>query len=340
MALKTYKGNIDELAISRGGTYETTTFTPPDGPYTHANAVPVDALVVTLPAPDFGAATTAPLLSLAITLPVPGLVGETPAYPPVLALNIGTPLPSYEVDVGAWPPVLSLVIGPVAPVYALAAAIPVLSLAMGLPVPLGAISGYIMPVLPLSIGLAIPMRGHTTSQELLDHAVRLYYFTLTGAPDGVDDVVIPISSFQARDRDGIVYLSVVIPDYDTWAASVIARPNGEMVIEGAYLVHGAEVARGEILRVNLDDIRSDRGGRSKSISLAGYQSASYGAPEYVTLNGISQRSLYDDKIRLRSLPDFFIHPNDYVLLDDTTIQVGSVGWTVTPAEEIMEVVQA
>ncbi len=45
-----------------------------------------------------------------------------------------------------------------------------------------------------------------------DRAVVRYYCTLTGAPDGLSDLTIPISSFQATKRTGeSTYLSVVVP---------------------------------------------------------------------------------------------------------------------------------
>ena len=55
----------------------------------------------------------------------------------------------------------------------------------------------------------------------------LFFFILTGQPNGLDDVQIQIKSFQARHRTGKpTYLSVTIPGTD-YSPQISDRPNGK-----------------------------------------------------------------------------------------------------------------
>jgi len=180
-------------------------------------------------------------------------------------------------------------------------------------------------------GLGDAFEGFNWSAWLranLEKAVPRFYFTLTGAEDGEEDAEIPISSFQGRFRDGEPsYLAVVIPTLD-YADQINARPNGQLVVEMAYLVDGEESVREEVCRVDFEEIRSDEGGRSESVTLSGHRTETW-AGQSVTLTGISYKSVSGGKIRVRCFPDLYLRPGDTVTAGEDEFTAGLVTYAVT-----------
>ena len=156
----------------------------------------------------------------------------------------------------------------------------------------------------------------------IDRAIERYYFTLTGDADGATDIEIPISSFQARKRSGeATYLSVVIPDFAGQAAAVSARSNGEMVIELAYLIDGEESVREEILRADLEDIRTDEGPTNRAITLTGHKTQSFGS-KIVTLENPVYKNVTSGKITYRfAKMDPYLNPGDTCRVGDDEFEV-------------------
>jgi len=171
-----------------------------------------------------------------------------------------------------------------------------------------------------------------------DLAVIRYYFTLTGEPDGTTDIEIPISSFQARKRsDYSTQLTVVIPDYIAWASAVTARTNGSMLIDMAYLVEGVEQLREQIIEVSLDDIRLDRGSRSRAITLTGSKVQNYGS-QVVAIENEGYRYLVDGKLGYRfAVPDPWINPGDTCQVVDDEFVVDWVNYSISHRYRTMEV---
>jgi len=174
--------------------------------------------------------------------------------------------------------------------------------------------------------------------------VILYYFTLTGAADGVADATIPISSFQARHRNGeSTYLSVVIPDYDTYEDIIDARSNGQMIIRMAFSHAGAVYHSEEILRVDLDTngIRKDQGGRSQSITLVGHRTETY-SPQTLTLKNVTYRRTGNaGEISYRcAVPDIFLRPGDTAVYGSDSFTVGSITYSVSSGYTSMDVTEA
>ncbi len=167
-----------------------------------------------------------------------------------------------------------------------------------------------------------------------------YYLTLTGAPDDLSDVVIPISSFQYRLRDDTPsYLQVVIPGFD-YATDIANRANGELIVEMSYLVGGVEQHREQLARVDLEDVQTHEGPRKKSIVLVGHRTETWGA-QIVTLRGITYQSDKNGLIRIRCAePDLFVRPGNTVKAGDETFTAGQVMTAVAAHTQWMEVVEA
>lgn len=151
-------------------------------------------------------------------------------------------------------------------------------------------------------------------------AVIRYFCILTGAADGVEDIDLPLKSFQARRRSGSpTYLSVVIPTVD-YADEIAARPNGSLKIQQAYEQNGIIKQTETIMEVDLEEVRPDEGGTNVSTTLTGYSTSSFSA-KAVSLRGVTYRTMTNGKHRYRlARPYVFLNPGDTVtILDDGVV---------------------
>ena len=127
---------------------------------------------------------------------------------------------------------------------------------------------------------------------LSDKSATRYRCTLTGAANGLEDIVLPISSFTVRFRQGRPnYGEVVIPNALMHIGFVADRPSGEVVIE---VGNGTEYA--EYTRINYGTMGYAEGPRQSSISLSGYKQMAT-SPKTVAISGVSVLALQKDGLR-------------------------------------------
>jgi hypothetical protein len=158
--------------------------------------------------------------------------------------------------------------------------------------------------------------------------------------DSRSDITIPISSFSARVKaDNPSYLSVVIPDLENQAAAINARPNGELVIEMVYEIDGRDAFRWEIVRVDLEEIRTDEGPRSQSITLSGHKTNNY-TPKNIELATANYRNVDEGWLRFRAAIDPLVKPGDTVTIDADTFVAGEVIFNANTSRQIMELVES
>lgn len=164
-----------------------------------------------------------------------------------------------------------------------------------------------------------------------------YILTLS---DGIlEDLIIPISSFQGRFRSGDpTFLSVVVPGNDQYA-DIAARDEGDLILTMQYLVGGVVFHSEEICTVDLEDIRIDEGASSVSVELSGHRTVT-NTPKTTQLSGSSYKAVSDGKIRYRCTPDLYLRPGDTVVVGDDTFTAGVISWTVDPSQQTMEVEEA
>lgn len=170
--------------------------------------------------------------------------------------------------------------------------------------------------------------------------VQQFVCVLTGATDGKGDVKLPISSFQCRYRNGEpTYLSVVVPGV-AQAADISSRSNGELVIYGRLISKGAVVLEAEIVRVDLEDIRLDVGGKNKSITLSGHKTTAWvnqtitiASPTYYRwANG--RRTYRFGRVHMG------LRPNDTLVVGEESMIVGMISYSVSVEGQSMEVTEA
>ena len=170
-------------------------------------------------------------------------------------------------------------------------------------------------------------------------AVARYYCTITGAADGEEDVEVPISSFQARKRNGYsTYLSVVIPGV-AYADAISDRANGEIVIDMAYFIGGVESLREEILRADLEQINIYEGTTSRSITLIGHQEQTFVAKESRLYDPVYKQLVDGEKSFRFSVPDLWLNPGDTARVGDDAFTVDTVVYMVAGSggQNVMEV---
>ena len=165
---------------------------------------------------------------------------------------------------------------------------------------------------------------------------RVYTFTLTGTADGVEDIVIPIKSFQSRLKSGDpTYLSVVIPGID-YASAINLRLNGDLVVRMGYL-SGGEIVLSEIISiVDFENIIIYDGTTNKTITLDGHRTETF-TPKEINLTGSSYRNLTAGKLRYRCTPNLYVRPGDTVNIDDDSFTIKNITYSVSPELETFEV---
>ena len=178
------------------------------------------------------------------------------------------------------------------------------------------------------------------TQWLADNAnfiQRRYELTLTGAADGVANAELPMSSFQCRMRQSEpTYMSVVVPSH-TYAATINARSNGELVVEMVAYVNGTEALREEVCRVDLEGIRIDQGARKSSITLDGHKTKTYGANR-ADLEAVTYQRLDEGKHTYRcAYPNWYLKPGSTAVYDENEITVSQVTINVNATQASMEV---
>ena len=137
---------------------------------------------------------------------------------------------------------------------------------------------------------------------------------LTGSPDGLDDIELPISSFQSRLRDGTpTYLGVQVPNAVLYEPYVSDRPNGELVVSKGIKYVSGEINYSELVRVDLESVADNTGPKNSTMSLSGHSTTSNPGAKTVTISGIQTTALQaDGKRRIRCDVDFFAKPGDTV----------------------------
>lgn len=173
---------------------------------------------------------------------------------------------------------------------------------------------------------------------------RVYLFTLTGAPDGEDDIVIPIKSFQSRlksvtqgapTRRVSTYLSVVIPTTE-YSAAINLRLNGDLIIKMGYKSGSDVLISNIIAQVSFDSISIDEGPTNKSVTLSGYATVTETTKE-IDLENATYTSTDDAKLSYRCSPNIYLRPGDTVNVEDDTFIVDNLIYSVAVNQETFQV---
>ena len=132
---------------------------------------------------------------------------------------------------------------------------------------------------------------------------------LTGAADGLPDLVLRISSWQATIQTGRAnYIQCVAPASLDTVAEIAARRQGEIVIARiARLANGQHVER-EMVRSRYSNLYLNEGPRRRSVVLNGWSPALTEAVGSADLYGVQTISDSDGGLRVRAAIDWSLRP--------------------------------
>ena len=171
-------------------------------------------------------------------------------------------------------------------------------------------------------------------------ATYRYYSKITGGADGLSDYPIPgLKSFQFRMRSGDPsYLSLVFVYTTALLSAISARENGEIVLDMVAVVNGEESLREELIRAPFYSVRYDRGAKSQSLTLVGYQTREYGGARVDLENVTTETMLADGRMQFRcARPDFYLRPGDTAVHGAHEITVGQITSSVAANSQMMDV---
>lgn len=169
---------------------------------------------------------------------------------------------------------------------------------------------------------------------------RSYYAcALTGAPDGLDDVRLPISSWQATVQDGRAdYVQAVVPAAFDRLDAITDRSNGEIVILRGVEMQDGSTREQEMARAPLQSSRLDRSPARATVTLSGYAlETTYGATGERTLTGIRALSITDSSMRASADIDWFLRPGMIARADGYEITVAYINYYVNDGQAYMEI---
>lgn len=220
--------------------------------------------------------------------------------------------------------------------------IPAASFTLESHVPLFGSGPYPVPVAALIAAGINPAYIWTPSVSNRYKMQTIYQCILTGSTDGLDDLVIPISSFQSTLRDGDPsYLACVIPGSVDWIADIQARTNGEIIVKKGVKYHDGTINAEEICRVDYESLQLNRGGRSDSATLSGHKTVSAGTAKIRALSEVSYYGIQADGKRVfRAAPDLFLRVGDQATYNGQMIVVGQIQHMVNATMAMMQVTEA
>lgn len=169
---------------------------------------------------------------------------------------------------------------------------------------------------------------------------EVYRLIITGAADGLADLYIGgISSWQATNQAGerSSYLQAVIPAADQYMTDIDARKNGELVIQKGYRLAGGHVTYSEILRSRFDTLRPDRGRRSLTVTVSGYQSGKPEASGARALTVVRTISTSNGKRRVQCEIDLFLQPGMTVTALNQSFKADFINYYVNDSDKFCEV---
>lgn len=179
-----------------------------------------------------------------------------------------------------------------------------------------------------------------------EHVSVRYFLYLTGRQNNLAPALLPISSFQTTMRQGTpTYLNAVVPalvdvdgnDYYTIAS---ARPDGQLRIVKGFVVNGTLILTEEIVRVLIEDIRTDQGPKSQSMTLTGHSTYTWDG-KYITITHGERRYISGGKLTIKTpVIDPYIRPGDIVTFGTDQFTIDTVTIQASVGSQYLEVTQA
>lgn len=173
---------------------------------------------------------------------------------------------------------------------------------------------------------------------------RTYICTITGAENGLDDLIIPVSTINIdhnfNNKPTInSSIMVVCPNGVVFSDGIIVRKDGNIIITATEIFSNGDSESAYSPPYPVTGIQSYRGSRNFSVSIFGGFSATRSSVNSVSLTGFSFKSVdKDGGFRVRVELDKDVLPGDIVTLpDNTTFNAGNIAQVINPTLLYMEV---
>ena len=154
----------------------------------------------------------------------------------------------------------------------------------------------------------------------------------------LDDLELPISSFQTRLTSTTTYLAIVIKGVDAWIDEIIARNGGALSIYRIYDYLDGSSASFFIASALFDTLQTSQGARSGTTgTLSGSENMAIVTPITLQLTGAVTRSYDSGGIRYRCKIDPRAKPLDTVTINGETFVLESVIHIIDTKTSIMEI---
>lgn len=157
--------------------------------------------------------------------------------------------------------------------------------------------------------------------------------TVTGAPDSLSDIDVPISSWQATLNlgDSASFLQIVVPALPELISSIAARPNGMIVLRSEKTTPTEVSFIEEIARTPIGNMMLSRGASNASIVLNGYTNDIITGEGVRVLRNVMTESVFSGQRRMRAQFDPLVRPGVTVQFEATTMPAQWVSYYATGA---------
>jgi hypothetical protein len=211
-----------------------------------------------------------------------------------------------------------------------------------IPTPWGGISRAFIPVASLVLTAPAPSYSWAPGNAHRSALQVIYLCVLTGNADGLDDITIPMSSFQSTLRNGDPsYLACVIPNSVDYINEIILRTHGDIVVKKGYRYADGSINAEEICRVAYESLQIHRGGRNDSAIISGHKTTASTTSKTRALSDASYYGLQvDGKRSVRAMPDLFLRVGDVATFDGQELVIGQILYMVDTGMAIMQITEA
>lgn len=193
------------------------------------------------------------------------------------------------------------------------------------------------PFPPMTVGVSL-LEAKSGVEFDTGGVHNIYLCCLTGYQNGLDELLVPISSFQCTLRvDDPSYLQVVTPAVE-YADEIAARTDGEIRVVMCQVKNGKIINQEQIVRVSMGYVSVDEGTSNKSVTLSGYSEPEGAAQKTVTLENSTYKRLLDGTTTLRfPEPNIYLRPGDTVVSGSDQIKVDKITLYMSVSRQQMEV---
>lgn len=190
---------------------------------------------------------------------------------------------------------------------------------------------------PFSAAFEVYQDWTETLESLL--LQEAYQLVITGAENDLDDLIVPISNWQATNQSNgrSAYLQAVIPNADQLIDDLSARPDGSLVIKKGFRLPSGQSQFSEILRSDFDSLRYDRSGNRFTVTVSGRRKNEAPASGQRTLKGIRTISVTDGSRRVRCDIDLFLRPGMTAVADGSEFKVETINYFISTNDKFCEV---